>query len=390
MARSNIYRIKWTRQPGEVPVTWYQAIAARLGMSGRINTGGAFWRQAIDVRIKTKIGGQQAVIRIVPSSALNGLGTPVGYGQNTTGGFGGVESHVTTLNDSGAGSLRSFLEDTTTRWIVFDVSGTITLTSALVCRSNKTVDGRNASIVIAGTGSGAFFIGNFGGPSPLDINNVILHNITFSESFGSSARLTLGDNIYNVWLDHLTIETNASDIEGLRITPSDVIHPAPYNITVSYCDFQQQVDTDHGAWLYVNDPSLTNATSCTVTSYRNYFNSHVRHPLMRRGKLHSFNNYFDGANTNDWIGVQVSIEGSYLSESDCYNNDTWVYPAVAHITTEGGNATAIKVTNPYSESGDEAYQEFNTSGIFTPPYSYSPAAANASLAAEIKAGAGVV
>ena len=107
------------------------------------------------------------------------LNDRVGYGANVTGGSGGTVSHVTTLNDSGAGSLRSFCEDTTTRWIRFSVSGTINLSSVIFMRSNKTIDGRNASIVIDSNG---LFFGRAVGPTGTAMSNAIITNIAFTGS----------------------------------------------------------------------------------------------------------------------------------------------------------------------------------------------------------------
>jgi len=71
-----------------------------------------------------------------------------GWATGTTGGKDGSVYNVTTLNDSGTGSLRAALESGNTRWIRFSVSGTINLQSSVQLRSNKTVDARGATIRI--------------------------------------------------------------------------------------------------------------------------------------------------------------------------------------------------------------------------------------------------
>ena len=153
-----------------------------------------------------------------------------GFGRYATGGRGGVVRHVTNLNDSGTGSLREALNGTAKKMIVFDVSGTIHLTSALHITSNTTIAGQSAP------GDG-ICIADY--PCDIKGNNVIVRymrfrlgnkNITKNGADGWDGFGSLDCN--NIIIDHCSVSWSADEclsMSGCR------------DITVQWCMVTQSM-----------------------------------------------------------------------------------------------------------------------------------------------------
>lgn len=189
-----------------------------------------------------------------------------GFGAQATGGRGGSVYHVTTLADSGPGSFRDAVS-ASHRIVVFDVSGYITLKTAVSVQSHITIAGQTAP------GEGIGFKG--GEISFANSTDIICRYIRIRP--GSETASTNDDALSfyratNIIVDHASIEFAPwNNIDGV----SDDWQNHPVNrITVQNSIIADPTGQQFGAH--------TEAVEGTWSWFNNIFaNSHNRNPLAK-------------------------------------------------------------------------------------------------------------
>jgi len=241
-----------------------------------------------------------------------------GLGIGTFGGFGGEVVTVTNNKE-----FRNAVKDNVSR--IVQVSGSIDLGEGawVPVGSFKTILGLGDDAELSGgglllTGSTQVIIRN------LRLGNAITPGYDPAAGVDAEFDALQINNSAHIWVDQCTFKNDAdiwvnneSSFDGLL----DIINGSSY-ITISNSMFQNH----NQAMLIGNSDTLfSDRGRFRVTLFNNWFRGTTqRHPRVRFGQVHVFNNYFDSV---EMYGIGVGVEASIISENNYFRNtaEPWRY-----------------------------------------------------------------
>ena len=156
-------------------------------------------------------------------------------------------------------------------------------------------------------------------------SNIIMRNINFRQpKANNGADAVSMQECEGVWVDHCTF-TSLNQTKDYEDGSTDITHGSK-NVTVSWNHY---ILTQKSC-LVGHSNSQTTDTQITATFHHNWFDkSSSRHPRVRFGQVHVYNNLFDGNTTygvGSAYGAKVLVEYNYFDGVQL-PTDICTYPA---------------------------------------------------------------
>jgi pectate lyase len=274
-----------------------------------------------------------AMFSIQPAQALPVIPGAAGFGIETPAGRGGTVYRVTNLNASGAGSLKACIDGTSARTCVFEVSGTIRITSDLLIRNSKiTIAGQTApspGIMLRGAAlkiqASDVLVQHIRVRAGDDSNGPDPENRDSLKIEGSSSK-----PVRNVVIDHCSFSWAIDETVSVwgphdNITFSNNIFSEPLNESIHPKDSGSGYEK-HGFGVL-----LGRASGSSITMTGNLF-AHIveRNPLSRAAELVFVNNLVYNRGTMD---LDLQSEGGATTRNTVLNNVFVKGPSYARDTS---------------------------------------------------------
>ena len=279
-----------------------------------------------------------------------------GFGKFATGGRGGTVYHVTTTNDTGAGSFRDAVS-VGNRTVVFDVGGIIDYQAPRYApKANITIAGQTAP------GDGVTLYGN--GLSFSSSHNAVVRFLRVREGINGDA----GTDCIGIASGHDMIFDHLSVSWGRDETFSVNASGAATNITIQSCIIAQGLQTHSAGGLIQTDGGVS-ILRCL------YIDNDTRNPKVK------FKNEFVNNVVANWetIGYNMGGDSAGDSYANAFNNYFIKGPNSSSSAFGGGNANFhIYATNNWVDgnrdgvlNGSEwAFANYGAMDLLGVPFDY--------------------
>ena len=254
-----------------------------------------------------------------------------GFGRYTTGGRGGKVIHVTNLNDSGEGSLRWALSQSSTKTIVFDVSGYIDLKSQLNVSSNTTIAGQTAP----GDGITLRYYTLYFGKSDNVIVRFIRSRRSQVKDVDDGADATWGRKRKNIIIDHCSFSWSIDEVASFYDNR---------NFTMQWCNVTEALaNAGHGKGAH----SYGGIWGGKEASFHHNFIAHVENRAPRfNGARYKWDGYDKDKYINTVDAERVDFRNCVMynwgSGSACYGGPGGGYVNMVNNYYKAGPGTKNK------------------------------------------------
>ncbi|UCG49588.1 MAG: right-handed parallel beta-helix repeat-containing protein, partial [Phycisphaerales bacterium] len=285
----------------------------------------------------------------VPSSGIVARALPAfpgaeGYGSYTPGGRGGRIIEVTNLNDSGPGSLRSAMEASGSRIVVFRVSGTITLKNAIRVRTPYlTVAGQTSpgGVQIRGHGQpegdwGVWFVNG--------AHDIVVRHLRVR--MGGNLKHDAGNNL----LCYGTAEPGVHDVifDHCSVCWGSDTQLDWYGSYLDRATFQWNIIAEADMGSHIGG----NRAPKRITLHHNlYANLGSRTPLMQHAAVFDFRNNI----IYNWNGNNSAVFGQFALNSSAFGNvvdNLWLAgPESGYPYLNVGNGGPVRIDGSAAEEG---------------------------------------
>lgn len=268
--------------------------------------------------------------------------TAEGFGAYSQGGRGGEVIYVTNLNDSGPGSFRHAVTRSGKRTVVFAVSGIIELNSLLIIE--------NPYLTIAGQVAPENGITLKNSGLYIRTHDIIIRHLRIrpgdsdsGHSFEDRDAITVGENAYNIIIDHVSASWAVDEIISTFYEP--------YNISFQWCILSEGLshskhpEGEHSKALLVGDNTKK------VSIHHNIFaHNNDRCPVQVKG-----------GSTCDVVNNIVYNWGEYaLSFAIDYVESGVEVNVMSNMFLKGPSTTGDFFSEPENPLNSKLYLENNT------------------------------